>query len=83
MQYLGKVEVQEKGKRLTEDAMRRVYQNCSNHDDRLTFEYIMKMGERCGVSINQKMAKAMVRKYGGRKDYLSIEDCLKINSRRL
>jgi hypothetical protein len=43
----------------------------------------MKMGENCGVSITQKMAKAIVRKYGYHKDFLSIEDCLKVNSRRM
>lgn len=62
--------------------MRRVYDNGSNHDGKLTFEYIMKMGENCGISINATMAKAMVRKYGGRKDHLSFEDCVKINKRR-
>ena len=51
-QYIGKSEVQERGKGLTEDAMKRVYGNCSNHDGKLTFEYIMKMGESCGVTIN-------------------------------
>ena len=80
--YIGKNEGQEKGKGLTEDAMKRVYGNCSNHDGKLTFEYIMKMGESCGVTINEKMAKGMVRKYGNRKDHLSFEDCMRINKRK-
>jgi len=80
--YLGKAEHHEKGKPLTEESLRRVYDNGSNHDGKLTFEYIMKMGEKCGISINATMAKAMVRKYGGRKDHLSFEDCIKINKRR-
>ena len=67
---------------MTEDALKRVYDNGSNHDGRLTFEYIMKMGESCGVSISQKTAKAMIRRYGGRKDYLSFDDCIKINNKR-
>ena len=83
IEYLSKFEAPVKGKGLSEDALRRVYGNCSNQDNKLTFEYIMKMGEQCGVAIDQKMAKAMVRKYGNRKDYLSIEDCIKINNRRL
>ena len=29
------------------------------------------------------MAKAMVRKYGNRKDHLNIDDCYKINERRV
>lgn len=81
--YLGKVEVQERGKGLSDEAMKRVYDNCSNQDGKLTFEYIMKMGESCGVTITERMAKGIVRKYGARKDYLSIEDCLKINKRRV
>ena len=43
----------------------------------------MKMGESCGVTVNERMAKAMVRKYGNRKDHLNIEDCMKINRRRV
>ena len=80
--YLSKNEVQERGKGLTEEALKRVYGNCSNQDGKLTFEYIMKMGETCGVTITQQMAKNMVRKYGNRKDHLSFEDCMKVNRRR-
>ena len=82
-EYLGKNEVQERGKGLTEEALKRVYGNCSNHDGKLTFEYIMKMGESCGVTINERVAKAIVRKYGNRKDHLNLEDCMKINRRRV
>ena len=42
--YLGKSEPQEKGKGLSDEAVKRVYDNFSNHDGKLTFEYIMKMG---------------------------------------
>lgn len=59
-----------------------MYDNCSNQDGKLTFEYIMKMGESCGVAINERMAKAIVRKYGHRKDHLNLEDCARINQRR-
>ena len=69
---MGKTEPQEKGKGLSEDAMKRVYDNFCNHDGKLTFEYIMKMGESCGITINVRTAKAIVRKYGKRKDHLSI-----------
>jgi hypothetical protein len=41
----------------------------------------MKMGESSGVQISAKVAKAMVRKYGQRKDHLDLEDCLRINER--
>ena len=62
--------------------MKRVYGNCSNHDGKLTFEYLMKMGESCGVTVNEKMAKAMVRRYGNRKDHLNLDDCMKVNNRK-
>jgi hypothetical protein len=41
----------------------------------------MKMSESSGNPITEKTAKGIVRKYGKGKDYLSIEDCLKINER--
>ena len=58
-----------------------VYQNFSNHDGKLSFEFVMKMGESSGVTISEKMAKAIVRKYGKRKEYLDLEDCVRINER--
>lgn len=54
------------------EAIGRVYQNFANHDGKLSFEYIMKMGENSGVPITAKVAKAIVRKYGKRKDYLDV-----------
>lgn len=41
----------------------------------------MKMAESSGVTITERAAKAMVRKYGKGKDYLSLEDCLRLNER--
>jgi Ca2+-binding EF-hand superfamily protein len=81
LEYLGKNEVHEKGKPLSAEAVGRVYQNFSNHDGKLSFEFVMKMGESSGVAISEKMAKAIVRKYGKRKDYLDLEDCVRINDR--
>ena len=60
----------EKGKSLTEGSVKRVYQNYANAEGKLTFEYIMKMGESSGVCITEKMAKKIVKKYG-KKDYLN------------
>jgi len=40
------------------------------------------MGEKSGITIDQRLAKAIVRKYGGRKDHLNLEDCLRLNARR-
>lgn len=73
-------EQHEKGKPLSDEAVRRVYQNFANQEGKLTFEYIMKMGESSGVTIPAKMAKRIVKKYG-KKDYLTSDDCLKINRR--
>ena len=42
----------------------------------------MKAAESVGISFPAKLAKAAVRKYGQRKDHLSIEDCLRIARRR-
>jgi hypothetical protein len=81
LEYLGKNEPQEKGKPLTAEAIGRVYQNFANHDGKLSFEYIMKMGENSGVQISAKVAKAIVRKYGQRKDHLDVEDCLRLSER--
>jgi len=41
----------------------------------------MKMGESSGVTVTEKMAKLIVKKYG-KKDHLNVDDCLKINTRR-
>ena len=40
------------------------------------------MAESSGVIITEKMAKLIVKKYG-KKDHLNIEDCIKINNRRI
>jgi len=57
----------------------RVYNNFCNHDGKLSFEYLMKMGESCGVSINEKIAKGMIRKFGKKKDHMTLDDCLRVN----
>jgi hypothetical protein len=72
IEYLNKGEPQEKGKPLNAEAVGRVYQNFANHDGKLSFEYIMKMGESSGITITAKVAKAIVRKYGKRKDHLDL-----------
>ena len=81
VQYLNEDEVVERGKGLSEEAVGRVYQTCSNQDNNLSFEYIMKMGEQNGIKITQTMAKGMVRMYGKGKDHLDLDDCLRVNQR--
>lgn len=72
LEYLSKPEPMERGKGLTESAVARVYQNFSNQDGKLSFEYLMKLGELCGTPITMAVAKGMVRKFGKRKDHLSM-----------
>jgi uncharacterized protein YktA (UPF0223 family) len=81
VEYLGKAETHEKGKPLGAEALKRVFESYGQ-DNKLSFEYIMKMGENTGIQINQKIAKAIIRKYGKRKDHINIEDCFRINERR-
>jgi hypothetical protein len=61
--------------------VRRLYQGYANAEGRLSFEYILKLGESNGVTITERMAKLIVKKYG-KKDHLSVEDCLRVNQRR-
>lgn len=42
----------------------------------------MKMGDQTGNPISEKLAKAIVRKYGKKKDFLNVEDCQKVIKRR-
>ena len=48
----------------------------------MTFEYLMKIGEQTGVHVSEKTAKAIVKKYGKKKDFMNIEDCQKVVKRR-
>ena len=61
---LSSQEAHEKGKSLTDEGVRRVYQNFANAEGKLTFDFIMKMGESNGITITQQMAKRIVKKYG-------------------
>ena len=81
IELLASADHHEKGKELSDEAVKRVYDNFANQDGKLTFEYVMKMGESNGVAIDIHLAKKIVKKYG-KKDYLNAEDCLRINKRR-
>ena len=71
-QYLGEKTHHEKGKPLSEDAIKRVFKNCSNPEGKLSFEYIMKAADAVGIVFPEKLAKAAVRKYGKLKDHLNV-----------
>lgn len=80
--YLRSAPTYQKGQALPDEAVRRVYHNCSDSQGRLTCEYLIRMAEEVGVSLSDKEAREMVRKYANRKQFLSLEDCLQINERR-
>ena len=79
--YFSKNEAVEKGKPLGAPAVERVYLNYANHDGKLSFDYLMKMAEGSGAAVSERAAKAMVRRYGKGKDYLSLEDCQRVSAR--
>lgn len=81
LDVLGSQETHERGKALSDEAVRRVYQSYANAEGKLSFEYILKLGESNGVAITEKMAKLIVKKYG-KKDHLTVDDCLRVNQRR-
>lgn len=74
-------ETHEKGKPLSQDAVKRIFQGFAN-EGKLSFEYLLKLGESAGVQINEKTAKLIVRKYGKRKDHLTVEDCVNTVGRK-
>lgn len=82
LEYLGRPETQERGRPLNPEAIGRVYQNFANNEGKLSFEYIMKMAENTGITMTAQLARAIVRKYGRRKDHLDLEDCLRVSERR-
>lgn len=80
--YLGEKTHHEKGKPLSDDAVKRVFQNICNPEGKLSFEYIMKAADAVGISFPVRLAKAAVRKYGKRKDHMNVDDCMKVLRRR-
>ncbi len=82
VEYLGTENEFKKGAQLTDDQIKKIYQGFCNPEGKLSFEYLMKMGEQTGFAVSEKVAKAIVRKYGKRKEFLNIEDCQKVIRRR-
>lgn len=82
IEYLSRPETQERGRALNPEAIGRVYENFANNEGKLSFEYIMKMAESTGVAMSAQLARAIVRKYGRRKDHLDLEDCVRVGERR-
>jgi hypothetical protein len=67
---------------LSDDAIKRAHAAFCNSEGRMTFDYILKKCEEVGISITEKVAKGIVKKYGKRKDHLTVEDCIRVLHRR-
>lgn len=59
-----------------------MYNNCANPEGKLTLECLLKSASEAGVPLTEKEAREMIRRYGNRKQFLSIDDCLKLRERR-
>lgn len=82
VEYLQTSMTRVKGQALSDESVRRVYNNCSNPEGKLTLECILRMADESGVAVSEKEARDMIRKYGRRKQFLSVDDCLQLNDRR-
>ena len=61
--------------------MKRIYNESANSEGRMTAECLIRMAEEVGVQLTDREAFDMVKKYGKRKQHLSLEDCVKMNNR--
>jgi hypothetical protein len=50
--------------------VKKIFQSYAS-EGKLSFEYLLKLGESTGITITAKVAKLIVRKYGKRKDHLT------------
>ena len=66
---------------LSEEAVKRVYHNWVNKEGLMTYESLLKMAEESSVPLTEKEAKEMVRRYGKSKQFLSVDDMLRMNRR--
>ena len=81
-EYLQENTHHQKGTRLSDDAIKRAHAAFCNNEGKMTFEYILKKCEEMGIPMTEKVAKGIVRKYGKRKDHLTVEDCSNVIHRR-
>ena len=81
MEYLKTPMPHPKHAPLSDEAVKRVYRNWVNKDGQITYDSLMQMGEDSGVPVTEKEAKEMVRLYGRRKQFLSVDDMMAMNKR--
>lgn len=43
-----------RGQPLSDESVRRVYNNCSNPEGKMTIDQLMRMGDECGVVVTEK-----------------------------
>ena len=81
-EYLAEATHHEKGKQLSDEAIKRAHSAFCNPEGKMTFDFLMKRCEELGIQMSERVAKGIVRKYGQRKDHLTAEDCAKVLHRR-
>lgn len=81
-EYLQEDTYHKKGSQLSDDAIKRAYGAFCNNEGKMTFEFILKRCEELGIPMTEKVAKGIVRKYGHRKEHLTVEDCTRVIHRR-
>jgi len=81
-EYLKNVPTRKRGDPLTDEALKRLYTENVNKNGILTAECLLKMAEEVKVPLTEKEALELIKRYGKRKQHLSLEDCARINARK-
>ena len=79
--YLKAVPTRKRGEPLSEESIRRIFNASANAEGRLTADGLVKMAHEVGVQLSDKEAVDLVKRYGKRKQHLSVEDCMRLNAR--
>ena len=79
--YLKVAPTFKKGQALAEESVKRIF-NASARDGKVTADCLAKMASEVGVSLSDKEAVDLVKRYGRRKQHLSLQDCLRLNGRK-
>ena len=78
--YLKAAPTFKRGEPLSEESVKRIY-NASAKEGKITADCLVKMAQEVGVSLTDKEAVDLVKRYGKRKQHLSLEDCIRLNAR--
>ncbi len=72
MEYLSNKDLHRKGKPLSENSVKRVFENASNADGTITFDRLMTQGQESNINISAALAKTIVRRYGKAQGFLTL-----------